>query len=180
MPNISSVTAGVRVLQCTSHIRTLRRQPTPTLGHKMWKFALMVPVLAVAAAASAEPCVKVRDGTDGTGPSGGYMCMRFNEAERRAAAKLRLQFASPYQAVRAQMSRNGWMIDPAWLRDVEPEATLTSSLRLSPSLPCSEGSAQVVNFLTICASMSCHTPLKCSHSLMPRKYFRAEATSASS
>lgn len=88
----------------------------------MWKLALMVPVLAVASAASAEPCVKVRDGTDGTGLSGGYTCMRFSEAERRAAARLRLQFAGPYQAVRAQMSRNGWTIDPDWLSDIEPEA----------------------------------------------------------
>lgn len=120
-----SLDGDARVLQCTSHIRPPSRQSTPTLGQKMWKLALMVPVLAVAAAASAGPCLKVRDGTDGTGLSGGYACMRFSETERRTAARLRLQFASPYQAVRAQMSRNGWTIDPEWLRDFEPDAKRT-------------------------------------------------------
>lgn len=89
----------------------------------MCKSALLAICLVATFRASAEPCVKVRDGTDGTAPSHGYACMKFSQAERKAAAKLHLRLASPYTVVRVQMARNGWVTDPAWLKDFEAEAT---------------------------------------------------------
>lgn len=88
----------------------------------MLKSALSVVVLVTAAQASAEPCVKIRDGTDGTGPSGGYTCIKFSKGERRTAAQFHLQLASPYKLVQAQLSRDGWIMDPEWLSDFEAEA----------------------------------------------------------
>jgi hypothetical protein len=87
----------------------------------MIRSALLVLALAAIGQAFAGPCVKVRDGTDGTGPSGGYRCMKFSKLQQQAAAKLQLRLASPYRVVRSQLSRDGWRIDPQWLEELLPE-----------------------------------------------------------
>jgi hypothetical protein len=88
----------------------------------MWKSTLLAFALLISSCASAEPCVKVRDGSDGTGPSGGYECMKFGDTQRRTAARFHLRLASPYKEVKTQMARNGWAVDPAWLKDYADEA----------------------------------------------------------
>jgi hypothetical protein len=81
----------------------------------MWKPAFLATAVVIASQASAEPCVKIRDGTDGTGPSGGYACMEFSQPQRGAAAKLHLRLGSSYKVVQTKMVRNGWVLDPEWL-----------------------------------------------------------------
>ena len=94
-----------------------------TLDLTMWKPASVAFVLGTAVLeVMAAPCVKVRDGTDGLGPSGGYRCIQFDERSRRAAAKFRLTLASPYEAVRTRMESNGWRIDEKWLEDWREDA----------------------------------------------------------
>jgi uncharacterized protein YecT (DUF1311 family) len=66
-------------------------------------------------------CVKVRDGTDGTGPSGGYTCMKFSKSNEKEAARMRLQLTSSYDVVRSKLKANGWTLDPEWLRELGPE-----------------------------------------------------------
>jgi uncharacterized protein len=53
------------------------------------------------------PCVKVRDGTDGTGPSGGYTYMKFSNSDKKAAARMHLQLTSSYDAIRSQLKKMG-------------------------------------------------------------------------
>ncbi|WP_341249870.1 hypothetical protein [Cupriavidus pauculus] len=93
-----------------------------TLPRDMLKPTLLAFALAFAVQASAEPCIKVRDGSDGTGPSRGYTCMRFTDPERSIAAAFHLRLASPYKEARAKMTRSGWVIDPEWLKDFDAEA----------------------------------------------------------
>lgn len=83
--------------------------------------ALLVFAVMVSDQATAAPCVKVRDGTDGTGPSGGYSCLKFSKSAKQAAAKIQLQLTSPYEVVWSQLQRNGWRLDAKWLNELEPE-----------------------------------------------------------
>ena len=89
---------------------------------QMLKSALLAIAVFISSQVSAEPCVKVRDGTDGTGPSGGYVCMEFSPPQRGAAAKLHLRLGSSYKVVQTRMVRSGWVMDPEFLSAFEADA----------------------------------------------------------
>jgi hypothetical protein len=91
------------------------------LNHPMFKTTLLVLIVTAVGQATAAPCVKVGDGTDGTGPSGGYKCLKFSKSEKQAAAKIQLQLTSSYEVIWSQLKRNGWALDPKWLSELEPE-----------------------------------------------------------
>ncbi len=99
----------------------LRADQLLVLNHPMFKTTLLVLIVAAIGQATAAPCVKVRDGTDGTGLSGGYKCLKFSKSEKQAAAKIHLQLTSSYEAVWSQLKINGWALDPKWLSELEPE-----------------------------------------------------------
>lgn len=62
-------------------------------------------------------CVTVRDGTGGSGPTGGLICMNFSYEQRRAAQKQGVNLGEPYMATLARLTRNGWRVDGEWLSE---------------------------------------------------------------
>lgn len=84
-------------------------------AHLALAILIFLPSLAVHSSAFAEPCISVRDGTDGANPSGGKKCVEFTDQQRLEAAKLGLEIGSPFANVKTKLARDGWEIDQDWL-----------------------------------------------------------------
>ena len=90
------------------------------MRYRAFPFAMFL----AAAPAIADACVKIRDGTDGNGASGGLTCMTFGRDQVRAAASLGIRLEGSYKSTRAQMFRSGWAIDFDSLVDPRGDGSL--------------------------------------------------------
>lgn len=84
-------------------------------------YPLMLGALLFMTCATATACVKVRDGSDESSPSGGMGCMQFSSEQRHAAALLGLSLEAPYKAVQAKLASDGWVVDSQWLKEYESD-----------------------------------------------------------
>jgi hypothetical protein len=66
-------------------------------------------------AASAKPCVKMRDGES-------FTCMKFSGTEVEAAAKYGLRLAEPFKIVKHKLLKRGWQLDREYLNDAPRSA----------------------------------------------------------
>ena len=85
-----------------------------TLASTLRFLALFGLLTLTTSLAWANSCVKVRNGES-------YDCMKFSAAEKRAAAKYRLQLAAPFEANKHTLIQQGWVLDKRWLSDKTSE-----------------------------------------------------------
>jgi len=79
---------------------------------KLPHFALCIWLGFASALASADPCVKVRQGESDA-------CMRFSALEKRQAARYGLRLAAPFEANKQALLKHGWVLDRGGQADAD-------------------------------------------------------------